>query len=79
MRYLPFLLLAACASETSNHDVVGPFTGESRRFVVDRIELPMNNTQAREHAGDLDGDGVRDNQLGMVISTLASQAMSAAR
>ncbi len=73
MRFLPFLLLAACASETPNNDVVGPFTGEARRFAVDTLQLPAQNTEAREFAGDLDGDDIGDNQLGMVIATLASQ------
>jgi hypothetical protein len=73
MRYLPLLLLAACADPAPSTDVVGPFTGEARRFVVDSIEVPMNNTLAREYAGDLDGDKTGDNQLGMVIATLATQ------
>lgn len=73
MRYLPLLLLAACADPAPSNDVVGPFTGEARRFVVDSIQVPRNNTLAREYAGDLNGDKTGDNQLGMVIGTLATQ------
>jgi len=64
------LSLAACVGSDPN-DVVGPFTGETRRFVVDSITVPRNNTEARELGGDLDGDGAVDNQLGMVIGTLS--------
>jgi hypothetical protein len=55
--------------------VIGPFTGTTHRYVVDRIELPRTNTQARETADDLDGNGRVDNALGMVISTITSQGI----
>ncbi|MEO8699933.1 MAG: hypothetical protein ABI867_07805 [Kofleriaceae bacterium] len=72
-RSLIFLCgLLGCSSEPSN-DVVGPFTGEARRFVIDRFELPMNNVDARALAVDLDGDGTVDNQAGMVLGTLTTQ------
>jgi hypothetical protein len=60
--------LGACASDP------GPieYTGVPRRFVVDSITLPTNNTMARELALDIDGDKRVDNQLGMVIGFLAS-------
>lgn len=61
------LLLAACGGDS---DVVGPFTGTVQRFTIDRFDLPLNNTDAREFADDLDGDDHADNQLGMVIGTL---------
>ena len=67
------ILLTACATEPHEGDIVGPFTGETRRFVIDEIRLPMNSTETREWAGDLDGDNARDNQLGQVIATLAGQ------
>jgi hypothetical protein len=69
------LLVAGCADQDhgDGEDVVGPFEGETRRFVVDRIELPLGTAAARELGGDLDGDGDRDNQLGLLISTLAGQ------
>jgi hypothetical protein len=60
------LALTACATDP---DPI-TYTGESRRFVVDSIAVPMNNTEAREFGGDLNGDRTVDNQLGMVISTL---------
>jgi len=64
------LLLVGCAGN-ANDDVVGPYTGEIRRFVVDDITLPQTVTQAKELAADLNGDDAADNQLGQVISTLA--------
>ncbi len=60
-------LLAACGGDS---DVVGPFTGPVQRFTIDRFDLPLNNTDAREFGDDLDGDGRADNQLGMAIATL---------
>ena len=75
------LFAAACATEPGSDDVVGPFTGQTHRFVVDRIEMPENNTQAREMGDDLDGKRTGgytavDNQLGMVIATLATQGVT---
>lgn len=69
------LLVAACGvdQDSGADDVVGPFEGEARRFVVDRIELPATSSAARELAGDLDGKEPLDNQLGMVIGSLATQ------
>jgi hypothetical protein len=61
---------AACAADPADGDVTGPFTGPTRHYAVDRIDVPMTNTQARELGGDLNGDRVVDNQLGMIISTL---------
>lgn len=65
--------LAACTASPTSDDVVGPFTGARHRFVIDRFELPLNNNAARALGDDLDGDGIVDNQLGMVIGTLAIQ------
>jgi len=70
MRFVPLLLLAACASN-ANDDITGPYSGPTTRFVVDAIDVPMTNTQAREFADDLDGNQALDNQLGMVLSTLS--------
>jgi len=72
------LLFAACTASTNSDDVVGPFTGTTHRYVIDGFVFPSNNTQAREMADDLDGDGYVDNQLGMVISTLRSQGLGTA-
>ena len=66
------LLLAGCALQYGD-DGTTPITGPTHRFVVDRIDLPKTNTDARQMGGDLNGDRTVDNQLGMVISTLNSQ------
>jgi hypothetical protein len=59
--------LAACAAEPAPIT----YTGQARRFVVDSIRLPINNTEARQFGADLNGDRTVDNQLGMVTGTLA--------
>jgi hypothetical protein len=46
-----------------------------KHYVIDRLLLPANNTEARAFGLDLDGDGVVDNQLGMVIATLAGMGL----
>ena len=67
------LLLAGCGMGcgTSEPDIVGPFTGPTHRYYVDSIRVPMTNTEARDVAGDLNGDGYVDNQLGSVTSMQA--------
>ena len=65
--------LAACTTAPASDDVVGPFTGARHRFVIDRFELPHTSSEARAVGDDLDGDQIVDNQLGLVISTLAGQ------
>lgn len=72
MRIVPFSLLAACATDPAE-DITGPYTGPTHRFVVDSIDIPMGNQQARDYADDLNGDGSRDNQLGALLATLASE------
>ncbi|HEX5063123.1 MAG TPA: hypothetical protein VFV99_27295 [Kofleriaceae bacterium] len=62
--------LAACSSESS--DVIGPFSGANRKFIVDRIEVPVESTDVTAYADDLDGDGADDNQFGNVTSVLAT-------
>ncbi|HLL20554.1 MAG TPA: hypothetical protein VK427_00400, partial [Kofleriaceae bacterium] len=42
-------------------------------FVVNKLSVPTNNNQAREFGLDLNGDKAIDNQLGMVLGTLAGQ------
>ncbi len=64
------MLIGGCVQTGADDDVTGPFTGTPRRYVIDRIELPTNNTEARQFGLDLNGDKTVDNQLGMVISTL---------
>lgn len=65
---LALVLLAACEH---SDDVVGPFTGETRRFVVDAFDLPTTNTAAHQYGGFINGDNVIDNQLGLVLAQLA--------
>ncbi len=63
------LLAAGCASDTGG-DVTGPYSGEVRRFGVDRITLPSTTALQNEFAGDLDGDEAPDNQLGLIVAAL---------
>ena len=73
MRVLPLLLLAlaACADQVPD-DVVGPYTGQARRFVVDSIALPMTRAQIDEYGGQIRGAAIQ-NQLGQVITTMVGQ------
>jgi len=70
-RVLVLLALAACSSDSST-DVTGPFTGETHRFVVDRITVPSTSDETNAFAGDLDGNGIAENKLGLVTAVLAS-------
>jgi hypothetical protein len=63
-----FVLLGACTLE--NQDVVGPFTGQTHRYVVDGFGLPHSYTEANIYGGDLDGDGKPDDQLGSMLGYL---------
>src|SRR5215831_5279530 len=73
MRAPWFAILAVGCAGPSGHDVVGPFTGETRHFVVDAIHLPATIPEARLVGDDLTGDGVVDNQFGDTVVTLAEQ------
>lgn len=44
---------------------------DQHRFVIDKIHVPTTNNQARMYGLDLDNDQAIDNQLGMVMGTLA--------
>jgi hypothetical protein len=48
--------------------------GAHTHYVANQVEVPSNNNEAREDGLDLNGDGTVDNQLGMVLSALASTA-----
>jgi hypothetical protein len=65
------VLLALAACEPSD-DVVGPFTGEVTRFVVDRIAVPTDTDESLLFSADLDGDGESENQIGLVTALLSS-------
>lgn len=71
---LAFALASTVAACTASppEGIVGPYSGPVHRFVIDRIELPHTATQAREVAGDLDGNGGPDNQFGLLVGMLAS-------
>lgn len=62
--------LVGCAA---NDDVVGPFTGTTYHFALDRIQLPATNDEVRDLGGDLSGDGYFDNSLGYAIRLLDDQ------
>ncbi len=58
---------AACGGGT---DTITP-EGTHYHYVVNKALVPTNNNQSREYGLDLNGDGTPDNQLGMVLGTLA--------
>ena len=62
--------VAACGS--SSDDIVGPFTGDIHRFVVDSISIPRDSTEAAAFADDLDGDGDPENKFGYATAVLAT-------
>lgn len=61
-------VLAACSQDS---DVVGPYSGPTHRYVVDRITVPHDAEAAGALAADLDGDGMGDNKLGYATAVLA--------
>jgi hypothetical protein len=80
------LLVAACGSSSTSKTTDAavdshPFPpidappmaqGTHSHYVVDKVNVPTTNMQARMYGLDLNGDGSVDNNLGMVMSTLAS-------
>jgi len=63
MRSLAALALAACTSSPSSPPV------PSGRFAVDAFTLPSKNA-GPDFAGDLNGDGHRENQVGQALAAL---------
>jgi hypothetical protein len=61
--------LAACSSESN--DVTGPFSGQSKTFYVDAIEVPADSAEAMTVAADLDGDNSPDNKFGSATAVLS--------
>ena len=47
-------------------------TGNHSHYVVDRVLVPTNSSQAKMFGLDLDGNGTVDNALGMVLATFSS-------
>ncbi|HEY5923638.1 MAG TPA: hypothetical protein VIV11_18280 [Kofleriaceae bacterium] len=76
MAFRPFMLaaaliptsLVACGGDDGGNVVP---EGMHYHYVANTVLVPTSNTQAREYGLDLNGDGTVDNQLGMVLSTLA--------
>ena len=83
-RYLAVaLLLAACGDDNGGApidappvviDAPPPPPGH-HHYVIDSLLVPTNNTMARDYGFDLNNDGAIDNQLGMVLGTLASMGL----
>jgi hypothetical protein len=53
----------------------GGAMGTRETWVVDRIELPLTGTQARDAGFDLDGDGTVDNVLGSFLAAMAEPSL----
>ena len=76
MAFRPFMLaaalipmsLVACGGDDGGNVVP---EGTHYHYVSNTVLVPTSNTQAREYGLDLNGDNTVDNQLGMVLSTLA--------
>jgi hypothetical protein len=66
---LPITLVACGGGD----DGQTPPSGPVHTYVSNDVTVPANNAQAREIGLDLNGDKTIDNQLGMVLGTLASQ------
>src|SRR6478672_5419835 len=62
--------LVACGG---GDDGTTPPSGPHYGYVASEVTVPANNSQAREIGLDLNGDKTIDNQLGMVLGTLAGQ------
>jgi hypothetical protein len=82
------LLLAGCNQLAGIHDIpidarpdvstidAPPLpVGAHYHYVVDHEYVPADNTQARNYGLDLNGDGTVDNELGMVLGTLAGMGL----
>ncbi|MDB4957862.1 MAG: hypothetical protein JWO36_5431 [Myxococcales bacterium] len=55
---------------------LGMPTGTHHHYVIDRQNVPANNTQARMYGLDLNGDQTVDNQLGMVLATFSGMGFN---
>jgi hypothetical protein len=64
---LSSMSLAACGGGS---DTITP-EGAHHHYVVNKALVPTTNNESREYGLDLNGDGTPDNQLGMVLGTLA--------
>ncbi|MBL9020165.1 MAG: hypothetical protein JNL83_38625 [Myxococcales bacterium] len=50
--------------------MTGPYSGEVKRFDVVELKLPATTADTNGWAGDLDGDGSVENQLGLIVTAL---------
>jgi hypothetical protein len=66
--------LVACGG--GGDDGVDPPEGPHSISVAKTVQVPTNNNQARDFGLDLNGDKTVDNQLGMVLGTLAGQGFA---
>ena len=71
------MTLVACGGDDGGTDIPVMPEGEHYQTVAKQAFVPTNNTQAREYGLDIGSpegelDGAVDNQLGMVLGTLAS-------
>ena len=64
--------LVACGG--GGDTVIVP-AGAHTHYVINKVQVPTNNTQSRDFGLDLNGDKTVDNQLGMVLGTLAGQGI----
>jgi len=65
-------LLVACGGG-DGESLPDPATGPHYGYVADSVTVPASTSQARDIGLDLNGDKTIDNQLGMVLGTLAGQ------
>jgi hypothetical protein len=75
MRVAWVVWLAACGGGGGGGGGGGPDApslGASHRFVVDHVIVPTSQSEAREYAFDLDGDGTKDNHVGNALDFYAS-------
>ena len=68
-----FLMAALTACGGGGDDGTTPPSGPHTTYVVNTVTVPKNNAEARSIGLDLDGNKTIDNQLGMVLGTLAGQ------
>lgn len=69
--------LAACGGDDGGGDGDITPTGEHYKYVVDGAKVPTNSTESTTLGMDLDGDGRVDNQLGTILTVLASTGFNA--
>lgn len=66
-----------CEIKTPDAAIDGPqLPAVHHHYVIDKMLVPLSNTQARDLGLDLNGDATIDNQLGMVLSTLGSMGFN---